>query len=119
MRRLLTRTKDIVSTCFNPHGHGEKYDLIIYVVPTEPMKSRMEIIFDDLAAQGRFFVMTMEVFKQRFTKTDLGSRLEAIELRRTRDKIAEQKREQQKAGLDKIDRKELAERERQALLKGV
>ncbi|WP_217076914.1 hypothetical protein [Klebsiella sp. PL-2018] len=79
----------------------------------------MEIIFDDLAAQGRFFVMTMEVFKQRFTKTDLGSRLEAIELRRTRDKIAEQKREQQKAGLDKIDRKELAERERQALLKGV
>lgn len=124
------RYKDILSTYFNPYNSGDKYDLVIYVVPTEIMKARLEKIFDDLPSQGKFFVMTMERFKQRFTKTDLDSRLESIELRRTRDKLAEQKRDeerqlqererQQKAEQDRIDREkrqqERAEREKQAEL---
>lgn len=122
------RYKDILSTYFNPYNSGNKYDLVIYVVPTEIMKSRLERIFDDLPSQGKFFVMTIERFKQRFTRTDLDSRLEAIEKRRTRDKLAEQKRDeekqrqeqerQRKAEQDRIEaekrQQERAERERQA-----
>lgn len=124
------RYKDILSTYFNPYNHGSKYDAVLYIVPNETIRTRLINLFDDISANGKFFVTTIETFKRNFTKSDLDSRREAIEKRRIRDKLAEQKRDeerqqqererQQKAEQDRIDREkrqqERAERERQAEL---
>lgn len=94
------------------------------------MRTRLINLFDDISANGKFFVTTIEAFKRKFTKNDLDSRREAIEKRRTHDQLAEQKRDeerqqqererQQKAEQDRIDtekrQQERAERERQAEL---
>ncbi|EMG5701517.1 replication-relaxation family protein [Salmonella enterica] len=124
------RYKDILSTYFNPYNHGSKYDAVLYIVPNETMRNRLINLFDDISANGKFFVTTIENFKRKFTKSDLDSRLEAIEKRRTRDKLAEQKRDeerqrqererQQQAEQDRIDaekrQQKRAERERQAVI---
>ena len=124
------RYKDILSTYFNPYNHGSKYDAVLYIVPNETMRNRLINLFDDISANGKFFVTTIETFKRKFTKSDLDSRLEAIEKRRTRDKLAEQKQDEERQRLeqerqqqieqDKIEaekrQQERAEKKRQAEL---
>ncbi|EJI4858801.1 hypothetical protein RTS15_004846 [Salmonella enterica] len=105
------RYKDILSTYFNPYNHRSKHDAVLYIVPSETMRTRLINLFDDISANGKFFVITIETFKRKFTKSDLDSRREAIEKRRTRDKLAEQKRDEERQQQER-ERKQRAEQDR-------